>query len=239
VISWGGNAWTGGNGFQFTPVTGGENEGASGDAAHAPMTPFLIRPQDLAYAAQNGGVLNHALGFVAGTVGTVNGTSSPCPQPLPSPFLGSGDSHNFANCGAGYAPEGERGWLNMTDSQVNALGLGAITSVILRTIDKQHYGFFVVESAGAGGQNYRLWAENGQTYSAWGYPDPWIDSTFTTAGFTGSFLAECRSEGYSGCASGANTGNPNQTWQVPLPLPTSVGQNIMWCKMADAGACTP
>jgi hypothetical protein len=101
---------------------------------------------------------------------------------------------------AGGVPQGERAYLAMSVSQINATtGLTPIAKVILRTLAV--YGLVVTDTNG-GQSGFSLQAESGLTYTAVGLPNPWLTQ----------FVPEAQAEGIS-------TPIYSNTYQVPLSFP--------------------
>jgi len=98
----------------------------------------------------------------------------------------------------------------MHDSDVNALGVAPIVGVILRTLDEDHYGAYIV-SVGGSQSGIQLQTEMDSTYTVWGQPGPWWTQ----------FIPEAQNEGLPG----ANSEYSNR-YQVQLPIPASVGSLV-------------
>jgi hypothetical protein len=159
-VNWGGRCALSGNGFTNPSYTGPHwNSGCASTASGTPLTMGTIRAKDLLAAIATGGTLPQALAVAVA-----------CPGmgvPLPAPFLGSGDGRCPGN-----APEGSRMYLAMHDADVNALSAAPLVKVILRTLDEDHYGAYIIDT---GGQQpgIQLQTEADTTYTAWGQPGPW------------------------------------------------------------------
>jgi hypothetical protein len=99
----------------------------------------------------------------------------------------------------GCPPEGARAYLALHDSDVNASGATDIVKAILRTIDEDHYGMFIIDTGGSPG--FGLMAESDVTYTAFGFPGPLVTQLVPLA----------QSEGIS------NAAQPfNGDWYIPL-----------------------
>jgi hypothetical protein len=195
--SWSGRCLLAGNGFSNPSYSGPSwNDGCDSTASGTPISMGAIRATDLLAAISNGGTLPEAIQVAVACTG---------PGPLPSPFLGSGDG----KC-AGYAPEGSHLYLAMHDSDVNALGVAPIVGVILRTLDEDHYGAYIV-SVGGSQSGIQLQTEMDSTYTVWGQPGPWWTQ----------FVPEAQNEGLPGANSPYNN-----RYQVQLPIPASVGSLV-------------
>jgi hypothetical protein len=172
-IAWGGECTLTGNGYN----------GCSSTATGTPLSVGIIRVKDLLAAIQSGGTLPYALQAAVkcsnGYVAPATGTDGTC---------------------AGGVPQGERAYLAMSVSQINATtGLTPIAKVILRTLAV--YGLVVTDTNG-GQSGFSLQAESGLTYTAVGLPNPWLTQ----------FVPEAQAEGIS-------TPIYSNTYQVPLSFP--------------------
>jgi hypothetical protein len=195
--SWSGRCLLSGNGFSNPSYSGPSwNSGCDSTASGTPISMGAIRAKDLLAAVQSGGTLPEAIQVAVPCAG---------PGPLPSPFLGSGDG----KC-RGYAPEGSHLYLAMHDSDVNALGVAPIVGVILRTLDEDHYGAYIV-SVDSTPTGLQLQTEMDSTYTVWGKPGPWWTQ----------FVPEAQNEGLPG----ANSPYQNR-YQIQLPIPSSVAQAV-------------
>jgi hypothetical protein len=201
TVSRGGKCLLSGNGFT-DPEYGGPswNAGCVADASGTPLSMGPVRAKDLLAAVAAGGTssLPMALNYAFACNGKVS--------QLPAPFLGSGDG----TCD-GYAPEGSRLYLAMHDADINALGLPAITSVMLRTMDEDHFGAIVVDTDGCNCNQIQFNIESGNTLAAWGLPDPWM----------AQFIPEAQAEGLPGAAAPSNG-----AYSVKLPIPDSIAQYV-------------
>jgi hypothetical protein len=158
-VGWGGVCSLSGPGYSSCAST------ATGTA----LSQGIVRASDLLLAAQNGGTLPYAL------QAAVN-----CSDGHVAPFTGS-DGH----CSGG-APQGERAYLALHDSDINATSLSAIAKALLRTVDEDHYGMIVTDTNG-GASGFSLQEENDTTYTALGLPGPWVSQ----------FVPEAQNEGLS------------------------------------------
>jgi hypothetical protein len=70
-------------------------------------------------------------------------------------------------------PEGARGFLALTDAQVNALNVPDYAKVYLRTIDQEHFGFVDTDSGWSKGMGYASQGQGTWPYDVYGNPDPW------------------------------------------------------------------
>lgn len=198
TTKWAGRCALSGNGFTNPSYTGKRwNAGCASQAAGAPISLGLIRAKDLLAAVQTGGTLPQAIAVAV---------TCPGPGPLPAPFLGSGDG----KC-PGNAPEGSRLYLAMHDSDVNALGVAPIVGAILRTLDEDHYGAFIVERGGKQ-SGIQMFAEADATYTVWGQPGPFLTQ----------YVAEAAREGLPG----AGTLQKGYKYDIQLPIPPSVGASL-------------
>ena len=111
-VGWGGICSLSGPGYSSCAST------ATGTA----LSLGIVRVSDLLLAVQTGGTLPYALQ-----------TAINCSDGHVAPFTGS-DGH----CSGG-APQGERAYLAMHDSDINATSLTPIAKAILRTIDEDQW----------------------------------------------------------------------------------------------------
>jgi hypothetical protein len=198
ITKWAGRCALSGNGFTNPSYTGKRwNGGCASQAAGAPITLGLIRAKDLLAAVQTGGTLPQAIAVAV---------TCPGPGPLPAPFLGSGDG----KC-PGNAPEGSRMYLAMHDSDVNALGVAPIVAAILRTLDEDNYGAFIVERGGKQ-SGIQMFAEADSTYTVWGQPGPFLTQYAPEAAREGLPGASALQKGYK--------------YDIQLPIPPSVGASL-------------
>jgi hypothetical protein len=144
TIGWGGSC----------PLSGPGYATCSATASGAALSLGIIRAKDLVAAVADGGTLPYAL---AGDVKCSNGFVAP---------MTSGYSTS-----AGCPPLGARAYLALHDSDVNASSASGIVKALLRTIDEDHYGLFVVDQNG-GEDGFTLTAESDVTYTAFGLPGP-------------------------------------------------------------------
>jgi hypothetical protein len=197
VVNWAGRCALSGNGFTNPSYKGRHwNSGCGATASSTPLSMGLIRAKDLLAAVSSGGTLPQAIAVAIRCVGT---------GPLAAPFLGSGDG----KC-PGRAPEGSRMYLAMHDADVNALGVAPIVAVILRTLDEDHYGAFVVDTGG-NHDGIEMQGESDSTYTVWGLPGP----------FWTRFVPEAAREGLPGAS--AMYGD---RYQIALPIPPNVGASL-------------
>jgi hypothetical protein len=160
----------------------------------------IIRVKDFLAAASDPvhGSLPQALAYTFGCTG---------PGPLPAPFLSGGDG----KC-PGAQVEGSRLYLAMHDADVNALGLPALTSVLLRTLDEDHYGAFVTDSGGGPAPGLgQFQVESDETYAAWGLPSPWLTQ----------FLPEAQREGLPTYEKWFQN-----RYGIEFPIPASVARSV-------------
>ncbi len=97
---------------------------------------------------------------------------------------GYGDSQCFSpTTGAnqsvtGQIHEGKRVFLTgtlATDDLINAnTSMNAVSKIIARTMDSQHYGAIIRDSAWSGGSGLQLQWLSAQAWTEFGMPDPWI-----------------------------------------------------------------
>jgi hypothetical protein len=126
----------------------------SATASGAALSLGIIRAKDLVAAVSNGGTLPYAL---AVDVKCSNGFVPP---------MTSGYSTS-----AGCPPLGARAYLALHDSDVNGTGAPGIVKALLRTIDEDHYGMFLVDENG-GEDGFTLTAESDVSYTAFGLSGP-------------------------------------------------------------------
>jgi hypothetical protein len=199
TAAWGGRCTLSGNGFTNPSYSGGSwNSGCVATASGTPLSMGIIRVKDLLAAVQSGGALPQALSYSFGCTGTAS--------QLPAPFLSGGDG----KC-AGAQLEGAHMYLAMHDSQVNALNLPAITSVLLRTLDEDHYGAFCVDSGGGAAPGILFNVESDETYAAWGLGSPWLTQ----------FIPEAQNEGLPVFSDPSNGRDG-----IPLAIPASIGSYV-------------
>ncbi len=142
------NGWYSGLiGYNSASSTGGGGAINSG----TPITEGLITPQELL-----NGVIPHALDIIL-----------PCAGYLPAPVQGVAVggyacSPKTAGIGNGY-----RIFLNMSDSQIQALGVPAYDKIVLTSL--AHYGAFVTDT----GCCWEMRALENYTYTNAGYANPW------------------------------------------------------------------
>ena len=75
---------------------------------------------------------------------------------------------------AGLRPvEGSRGFLALTDDQVNALDVPDYAKVYLRTIDQEHFGFVDTDTGWSGSAGYASQSQGMWPYDVFGNPNPW------------------------------------------------------------------
>jgi hypothetical protein len=195
TVNWGGRCALSGNGFTNPSYTGPHwNSGCGATASGTPVSMGIIRAKDLLAAITAGGALPQALAVAV-----------ECPgkgEPLPAPFYGSGDGQ----C-PGSAPEGSRMYLAMHDADVNGLSAAPLVKVILRTLDEDHYGAFVIDTGGKQ-PGIQLQTEADSTYTAWGLPGPWLTQ----------IAPEAAREGLPGAGFMFNN-----RYLFQLPIPPSVG----------------
>jgi hypothetical protein len=193
-----------GDGFTNPSYSGPAwNAGCTGDEVGMPLTVGIIRAEDIEAALNSStGSLPQALAFGVTCDGKSNNNQ------LPPPFLGPGSGTCSSST---YAIEGNRLYLAMHDSDVNALGLPKITSVILRTLDEDHYGAFLTETGGSQ-SGLQMYAISDNSYLSWGATDPW----------TSWFLPEAQTEGLPG----ASSADPNGMYQIQLPIPASLTAKV-------------
>ena len=195
TVNWGGRCALSGNGFTNPSYTGPHwNSGCGATASGTPVSMGIIRAKDLLAAITAGGALPQALAVAV-----------ECPgkgEPLPAPFYGSGDGQCPGN-----APEGSRMYLAMHDADVNGLSAAPLVKVILRTLDEDHYGAFVIDTGGKQ-PGIQLQTEADSTYTAWGLPGPWLTQ----------IAPEAAREGLPGAGFMFNN-----RYLFQLPIPPSVG----------------
>jgi len=193
-----------GDGFT-NPSYGGVhwNSGCVGDESGYPLSVGIIRPEDLEAALNSStGSLPTALSFGMTCTGQPNNGA------LPAPFLGTGSG----KCNNSTTPiEGNRLYLAMHDSDVNALHLPKITSVILRTLDEDHYGAYLTDTGGSQ-PGVQLYGVSDNTYLTWGANDPWHSW----------FLPEAKNEGLPG----ATSETQSAMYRVSLPIPSSITSKV-------------
>jgi hypothetical protein len=161
TVGWGGRCSLAGNGFTNASYQGPHwNSGCVGTTSGTPQSLGIVRAKDLLAAAKNGGALPAALSLVYGCTGIS--------KKLADPFLSGGDGH----C-AGAVPEGTRMYLAMHDGDIDALGIAPIVAALLRTLDEDHFGGFIVDSADGPKPGFGLNVESDSTYTAFGLPGPW------------------------------------------------------------------
>jgi len=194
TVNWAGRCALDGNGFTNPSYSGPHwNSGCASTASGTPISMGLIRAKDLMAALHDPhGSLPEAIAF---------GIPCPGPGPLPAPFLGSGDG----KC-PGHAPEGSRLYLAMHDADVDALGVAPIVAVILRTLDEDHYGAFLIDTGGRQ-PGMQLAAQSDTTYTAWGLPGPLMTQ----------YLPEAQAEGLPGAAFPYD-----EKYEIGLPIPPAV-----------------
>jgi hypothetical protein len=92
----------------------------------------------------------------------------------------AGDNQCFSpgpGSAVGQIHEGKRVFLNgslATDDLVNATSADPVSKIIMRTMDSQHYGAFIRDSAWSGGSGLQLQWLSAQAWTEFGMPDPWI-----------------------------------------------------------------
>lgn len=199
TAAWGGRCALNGNGFTNPSYSGPNwNSGCVATASGTPLSSGVIRVIDLLAAVQSGGVLPQALDYSFGCTGPVS--------QLPPPFLSGGDGQ----C-PGAQTEGAHMYLAMHDAQVNALGLPAITSVLLRTLDEDHYGAFCIDSGSGAAPGILFNIESDETYAAFGLPSPWLTQFLPAAQSEGLPIFSVPSQNRDG---------------VSFPIPASVGSYV-------------
>lgn len=132
--------------------------GSNATAAHFGLAAGVIRPAELA-----SGQINHALAIA---VKCTNGTSV---APAGSGTGRSCSSMGLSNQDA--PPMGAHFFLDMSESEINALAVPEWRKVILRAMAR--YGMFV-EDTGADYNGWSLIVESGASYTSFGQADPWV-----------------------------------------------------------------
>jgi hypothetical protein len=198
-VSWGGSCDSNHNGFQDAkgnayPHFGGCN----GDATSTPMELGVLRPTDLMNAVN----AVHA-GNANATLSNAVAFALPCFQNLiVAPFVATDGT-----C-TGLPPEGTNMYLAVHDAAINALGLPIIPSIILRTMDEDHYGAYGTDTGGGSSNGtFQIQILMGGTYTTWGAANPWVTQ----------IEPELAAEGYntSACTPGAHC-------NINLPIPSSL-----------------
>jgi hypothetical protein len=160
----GGTLWIGHGGRTRIGTADATGLGSSSNpnavtAAHFGLAAGVIRPEELA-----AGEINHAL-FMS--VKCTNGTFV---WPARGPGVGrTCESMGLSNSNA--PALGQHFFLNMTESQINALSVPAWKKTILRAMAE--YGMFVGDT----GSTYLGWAvsvQSGSSYTSFGQTDPWV-----------------------------------------------------------------
>jgi hypothetical protein len=197
VAHWAGRCALSGNGFTNPSYAGKRwNAGCVSTASGTPLSMGLIRARDMLAAIASGGTLPEAIAV---------GIRCPGPGPLPPPFLGSGDG----KC-PGHPPEGSHLYLAMHDADVNALGVAPIVAVILRTLDEDHYGAYIIDTGG-NHDGIELGVQADTTYTVWGASGPLLTQ----------YVPEAAREGLPGA-----TTLYRGRYDIPLPIPPSVGAAV-------------
>ena len=151
----------------------GDGTGCSGSTAtNMALSMGLIRAEDILYCLNSSSDPTHCtLPYALAVAPKCNGKNFTYPATASDGqcFDSSGTNHSTS---AGL-PEGERGCLNMTDDQINALPYPAYEKVVYRTMDCQHYGVFDRDSNWSGGPGFVFQNQGGEAYAAFGHTDPW------------------------------------------------------------------
>jgi hypothetical protein len=202
TASYGGRCALSGNGFTNPSYSGPAwNAGCNGDASSAPLSIGTVRAKDWLSALATNGVLPGALSYAAACNGVSAVTGGKMPKPFPP-------THGDGCLGQGQAPaEGSRIFLALHDAAVNALNVPALSKVLLRTLDEDHYGAIMVDTGGNGYSGLGVNVESDSTYEAWGQPGPWLNA----------WLPEARAEALPGATS-PHTGGGGQLWEVQIPV---------------------
>lgn len=145
TIKWGGSCSLSGDGY----------DGCHGTATSTPLSIGLIRVKDVMAALHDPhGTLPYAIAIAIH-----------CAFGHIPPMLRS-DGHV-----PGCPPEGARMYLDMTDDEVDATPSPLVSKVILRTIDRDHYGM-IAEDTNGGEYDYTMATESDWTYTSFGLPGP-------------------------------------------------------------------
>jgi hypothetical protein len=148
TIKWGG----------FCSLSGDGYDGCHGTATSTPLSIGLVRVKDVMAALHDPhGTLPYAIAIAIH-----------CAYGHIPPML-RGDGHKD-----GCPPEGARIYLDMSDDEVDATTSPLISKVILRTIDRDHYGMIAADLNG-GEYDYSLQTESDYTYTSFGLPGPLVN----------------------------------------------------------------
>jgi hypothetical protein len=176
TIAWGGVCSLDGDGY----------DGCSATATGTPLSLGIARVKDiLAARSSPHGTLPYAM---AVAVRCANGRAGP--------VIGS-DGHE-----PGCPPEGARLYLDMSDDEVDASQASPIAKVLLRTIDRDHYGMIVTDING-GQHIFSFQVESDLTYTTAGLPGPLVTQ----------LLPALIAEGWTG------TEAYNDVYHITIPFP--------------------
>jgi hypothetical protein len=181
----------------------------------------LIRAEDILYCLDGAGSANPNCTLPTALRVAPKCNGSPYTYPASASDGQCGGNGTSGSTSSNRVPEGERGFINETDAQVNAENIPDYAKVIRRTQDKQHYGFFDGDTNYSGGPGIVYQYQGGEAYASMGHTDPWKTLyTYEVAEGNGSSIA---------------TGNSGKDMTFAMGQSAS---NVEWCSNSHTnGLC--